>query len=157
MGSYLLDSERHIVGIVEEVRGRRMLYTEKGHDVLGYYDENANLTCDAYGSAIGEGDMLLDLPYFPHRLRFPLPEPSRVKFSTYRIQISNTDGKKEIIQIHIGMMENVIYAVNMVTHVACRDFRECVNLAIGCFFYIVKMILLIWKESQLEHQSQRRK
>ena len=93
MGRYLTDSERHIVGIVEEMRGKSMLYTEKGHDLLGYNDVERDITYDAYGRAIGEGDRMQDLLYFPHRLRFPLPEPSRVKFSTYHLRISGAEGK----------------------------------------------------------------
>lgn len=87
MAEYLQDSKRNIIGVLEEVREKRILYTEKGHDVLGYFDVNKNATYDAYGNCIGEGDMLQDLPYFPHRLRFPLPEPSRVKFSTYSLPV----------------------------------------------------------------------
>lgn len=83
---YLYDSQHHIIGTVKKECNNKQVVYDKYYTQLGHYDGNKDQTYDSYGKLIGEGNYLSDLPYVPHKLRFPLPEMDRISFTIHRIK-----------------------------------------------------------------------
>lgn len=84
----MIDSETQrrytLIGDVkQDPRGNYCLYDEY-HEKIGYYAPVENNTYDAYGRLVGEGDLMEDLPYMQHPLKFPLPELTEVSFTWHK-------------------------------------------------------------------------
>lgn len=86
MDEYLFDSRHHFLGTVSKSCGNKLSLCDEHHQQLGFYDEYKNQTYDSYGTLLGEGNRLQDLPYVPRKLKFPLPELSRGSFTIQQIK-----------------------------------------------------------------------
>lgn len=86
MDEYLYDSQHHILGTVKSQWDNKQVLYDEHHQQMGFYDGNKNRTYDSYGTLLGEGNCLPDLPYVPRKLRFPLPELSRRSFTSHEIK-----------------------------------------------------------------------
>ena len=75
-GDYIMeervyDSRHRLIGIIKKERENKYIFYNARMEQMGYYDERRDETYDSYDHFVGQGNLLSDLPYISHKLRFP--------------------------------------------------------------------------------------
>ena len=94
MEDRVYDSRHRLIGIIKKERENKYIFYNARMEQMGYYDERRDETYDSYDHFVGQGNLLSDLPYISHKLRFPLPSMEQVSFTTYQIKRAGCDSQR---------------------------------------------------------------